>query len=132
MDKQRIEMLEKGIHENFTVGVPFLEQVKKLRNAGIDRYYTDLFALQNTYYASDGSSYTAQLPLSHPRVRGEAFSESEMVDALHANQQGMINYPEFLNRIIKAGVVSYSVYLLGHQVHYMGTKGEVYVQHFPQ
>lgn len=132
MDKKIIHILEQGIEENFSKGIPFPEYVKKMMDLDVERYCTDLIALQNTYYAADGSSYTAKLPLPHFPGKGDEFCQVDVVDALRTIQQGAITYPEFLNRIIKAGVVSYSVYILGKQVHYMGAKGEIHIEHFPQ
>jgi uncharacterized protein YbcV (DUF1398 family) len=131
MDKQRIEMIEQSIKKNFTDGIPFPEWIGTLINAKIDRYYADLVAFQTTYYAMDDSIYRATIPLLNPSARGQSFSETDLTNAIRAAQQGAIGYPEFLNRALKAGVVSYTVYLSGKQVQYMGTKGEIHVEHFP-
>lgn len=132
MDKQRTEMIEQSLKKNFSVGIPFPEWIKTLIEAKIDRYYADLVAFQTTYYATDGTTYTTHIPLLNPSTRGESFSETDLVNAIRASQQGVIGYPEFLNRALKAGVVSYTVYLSGKQVQYMGAKGEIHVEHFPQ
>lgn len=130
-DEKKIHMIEQGIQDNFTGNKPFPEWVAALMGAGIERYYTDLVALTVTHY-STGDVYTTILPYPNPPVRGEVFSENELIEAIRASQQQEINYPEFLNRAIKAGVVSYTVFFLGKQVHYFGAKGEVHIEHFPQ
>jgi DNA-binding MarR family transcriptional regulator/uncharacterized protein YbcV (DUF1398 family) len=130
-DKKAIDMIEQGIQENFKRNKPFPEWVATLKDAGIERYYADLVALQVTYYSTD-HAHTAKLPYLNPPTRGEIFSEDELVGAIRASQRGEILYPEFLNRAIKAGVVSYTVYLSGKQVQYMGEKGEIHIEHFPR
>jgi uncharacterized protein YbcV (DUF1398 family) len=103
MNKEHFETIEQSIQKNFAEGIPFPEQVKMLMGLGVDRYYTDLIALQNTYYTNCGSSYTAKLPYASPCSLGSTFSQTEVIDAIRASQRGSISYPEFLNRIAKAG-----------------------------
>lgn len=132
MNQETINIIEKGLQASFTGENSFPEVVKNLINAGIERYYTDLIAFQKTFYATDGSTYTAKLPYSNPPVPGEIFAEKDIAEAIKAIQRGEIIYPEFLNRAIKAGVVSYTVYFLGKQVQYNGAKGEIHTENFPR
>lgn len=132
MNKDVINIIERAEQASFTGGISFPERVKSLIEAGIQHYYVDLIALQTTYYASDESMYTAKLPYPNPPARGEVFSKKEVIEALRAIQRGEISYPDFLTHIIKAGVINYTAFLLGKQVHYLGAKGEIYIEHFPQ
>ena len=132
MSKDVIKIIEHGEQASFKGELSFPERVKSLIDAGIERYYIDLTGVQAIYYATDGSMYTAKLPYPNPPVRGDIFSEKDVVEAVRAIQRGEIIYPEFLNRIIKAGVVNYTAFLGGKQVHYIGAKGEIYIEHFPQ
>lgn len=54
-----------------------------------------------------------------------------MVQALRAIQGRVIDYGEFLRRIMKAGAVSYDVFLDGRKAIYTGGKGDFYVENFP-
>lgn len=132
MNKSTIDIIEHGLQATYKGEMGFLDWVKILIQEGIERYYADLVAQQVTYYTTDGSVYTTKL--LHPQAsRGDVpFSEKGVIDALRANQQGEIFYPEFLNRAIKAGTVNYTIFLLGKQAHYIGAKGEIYIELFPQ
>ena len=132
MKQETIDIIERNMQASFSGEYTFPQIVKNLIEAGIERYYTDLIGLQNIYYTTDGSFYTSKLPYSQPPKRGEIFSEKDVIDAVRTIQRGEIIYPEFLNRVLKAGTVSYNAFLLGRQVHYVGAKGEIYIEPFPQ
>ena len=131
MNKEIIKIIEDSTIKNFTKEDSFPERVKTLIDAGIERYYTDLSGIQTIYYGTDGATYTEKMPYPNPPKRGDTFSEKDIIEALRTIQRGEIRYPDFLNRIIKAGVVNYTVFLLGGQAHYVGNKGEIYIEHFP-
>ena len=132
MKQDTIDIIEQGIQATYKGEMGFLDWVKILLGAGIERYYADLVARQVTYYATDGSVYTAKLPHPTAATSGVIFSEEDIKNGLLANQRGEIIYPGFLSCALKAGVVNYTVFLLGKQAHYIGGKGEIYIQHFPQ
>lgn len=132
MRQETIDIIEHGIHATYEGKMGFPEWVQILINAGIERYYADLVAQQITYYATNGSIYTAKLPHPKASMSGITFSEKGVIDALRTVQRGEIIYPEFLNRAIKAGTVNYTIFLLGKQAHYIGSKGEIYIENFPQ
>ena len=132
MDKRTMDIIEHNLKGSFSGEHTFPEAVKNLIAAGIERYYIDLVALKKTYYAMDGTHCTIQLPYQNDLKTGESFSEKEVIDALRTIQRGDIIYPEFLNRIIKAGTVNYTAFLLGKQVHYVSAKGEIYIEYFPE
>jgi len=132
MDKRIIDIIERNLKESFSGEYTFPEVVKNLIAAGIERYYTDLVALKTTYYATDGSHCTIQSPYPNSFKTGENFSEKDVIEAVRTIQRGEINYPEFLNRIIKAGTVNYTAFLLGKQVHYVGANGQIHIEHFPE
>lgn len=131
MNKEIINIIEDSTKKSFTKEDAFPERVKTLIGAGIERYYTDLSGIKTIYYGTDGATYTEKMPYPNPPKRGDTFSEKDIIEALRAIQQGEITYPDFLNRIIKAGVVNYTVFLLGRQAHYVGGKGEIYIERFP-
>lgn len=130
MNKEIIDIIESTVQGSFKGELSFPEVVKKLMDADIERYYTDLIAFQKIYYVADGSVHTLKLPYNNSPERGE-FSEKDVIEAVRTIQRGEIDYPEFLGRIIKAGVVNYTAFLLGKQVHYVGARGEIYIEHFP-
>jgi uncharacterized protein YbcV (DUF1398 family) len=131
MNKDIVHIIERSTQKSFTKEGSFPERVKTLMDAGIERYYTDLTGIQTIYYGTDGSIYTEKMPYPNPPSRGEKFSEKDVIEALGAIQRGEIIYPEFLNHIIKAGVVNYTIFLSGNRAHYLGAKGEIYIEAFP-
>ena len=131
MNKKIIDVIEHNQKASFSGESTFPEIVGNLMNARIVRYYADLVALQKIYYERDGSIYVSKLPYPNPPQMGEQFSEKQIIEALRSTQQGKIDYTEFLDRIIKAGTVNYTVFIHGKQAHYIGAKGEIYIEHFP-
>lgn len=105
--------------------------VKKLTEAGVERYYADLVRLETTYYWGE-ESFRAELLLKNPETIAEEFSEKGVRDAIHAIQKGEIDYTTFLHQIMQSGSVGYIVYLKGAQVHYLGRKGNLWIEHFPR
>jgi uncharacterized protein YbcV (DUF1398 family) len=109
----------------------FPEKVKTLAEKGVDWYYADLIQHQQTYYGRDESTYTTALPLVTTPKSSTDFSETKVIEALRAIERGDITYPEFLTRIAQAGTVSYTIFLRGKKVLYVGAKGETYTEPFP-
>lgn len=131
MNKNTIEIIEYNQRASFSGEYTFPEVVRNLVDTGIERYYVDLVGLQKIYYAGAGSLYVSKLSYPTPFPIGEKFSEKEVIEALRAIQKGRISYPDFLDLIMKAGTVNYTVFIHGKQVHYVGSKGEIYIENFP-
>lgn len=110
----------------------FPEVIKKLTEAGIERYYADLVRLENTYYGKSLETYRDQMLLDGAKDIEEDFSKEGIRSAIAESQGGEIDFATFLQRAMKSGVVSYTVFIKGAQVHYFGRKGEVWVEHFPR
>lgn len=110
----------------------FPEVVKKLLEAGVERYYVDLINLENTYYGNNDEIYRCELILEEKKKIDNRFSEPLVGETIRQIQRGEIDYLEFLQRIMKAGVVYYTVFLKGKQVFYGGREGELWIEKFPQ
>lgn len=110
----------------------FPEVAKRLQEAGIERYYADLVRLEKTFYTQGHETYCDKIPLQEPKSIETEFSEEGVRSAIKDIQGGEINYTNFLHRIMKSGVVSYTVFLKVAQAHYTGRKGEIWVGHFPR
>ena len=110
--------------------ITFPETVKRLSLTGVERYCADLVKLEKIYYAADGQSHVELLPLSNPPAIAVTFSQNLLNEALLAIQTGKIDYPEFLRRIMAAGVVYYDVFIVGAKAIYTGRLGDFYVQNF--
>jgi len=110
--------------------VTFPERIKNLSKIGIERYYVDLMKLEITYYSQDSNFYVEALPIENIPAMAIDFDKAKVIAAIQANQQGKIDYQSFLREIIAAGTVSYTVYLDGKQVVYIGRKGESHTENF--
>ncbi|VVC77161.1 hypothetical protein AQUSIP_24880 [Aquicella siphonis] len=110
--------------------VSFPERIRNLSKIGIERYYVDLMKLEITYYSQDGESYVERMPIENLPALANDFNQAKVIEAIRAAQKGEIDYPAFLRNIIAAGTVSYTVYLDGEQVIYVGRKGESHTEKF--
>jgi uncharacterized protein YbcV (DUF1398 family) len=111
-------------------GTPFAEIVRRLAEAGVERYHVDLSRDEVTYYLPGGESHA--FPAGRPQ---EAIAEGFDSDAVRATvkavQRGEFLYPEFLRRIMAAGCVGYFTQIAGRRVQYIGRTGDTYVEPFP-
>ncbi len=121
------EISEKSLAGKIT----FPEVVRQLLESGIESYRVDLVQNQKTFYSQDGEAYTKNFDFKGPAIAPE-FSTAKTVAAIRASQTGQINYTEFLNQVMQAGVSSYTACLTGRKVVYMGRKGDSHVEHFPK
>jgi len=109
----------------------FPEVVRRLLDAGVDSYFCDLAAREETFYMSDGKTHSEKMTLASAQIALE-FSPSEVVAAIRGAQADTIRYPEFVKRSVAAGVIAYWAFLAGKRVIYFGRKGEFHVEEFPR
>lgn len=109
----------------------FPEVVRRLLEAGVESYFTDLAGGQETLYLSEGKTHTEKMSL-HTSPVGPEFSSEGIVAAIRAAQADTIRYPEFIERAVRSGVVGYWAFLTGKKVIYFGRKGEFHVEEFPR
>ena len=110
--------------------VSFPERIQNLSKMGIERYYVDLMKLEIIYYSQDGDFYVEPMLIDNIPEIAINFDKEKVIEAIRANQQGKIDYQTFLREVIEAGTVSYTVYLNGKQVIYVGRKGESHIENF--
>lgn len=108
----------------------FPEVINKLISAGIERYIVDLVGLKKIYYSEQGEAYFTTLDFSVLEV-ASTLDETAIKNALHAIQQGNIDYRTFLQHIVIAGCCHYEVFITGKKVIYFGRDGSQYVELFP-
>jgi uncharacterized protein YbcV (DUF1398 family) len=110
--------------------VPFPEVVRRLHEAGVERYHVDLTRDETTYYLPCGESHV--FATGGPRVAiTEPFDAAAVEGAVWASQRGKIAFPEFLRRIAAAGCVGYFTQIDGRRVQYVGRTGDMHVEPFP-
>ena len=110
--------------------ITFPEVVKKLMDAGIERYHADLMRSEKTYYLPNGQS---EVVPSHAVgiVPPQEFSAQGVDDAVRAVQAGKIRYKAFCERVAAAGCVGYFVSIAGKRAVYYGRTGDSHVERFP-
>jgi uncharacterized protein YbcV (DUF1398 family) len=109
----------------------FPEVVGMLISAGVESYRCDLLRADDTFYMTNGQTHVEKMSLPAVQIPAE-LSASGIIAAIRAAQADEIRYPEFLNRAIAAGVVSYWVFISGKKVIYFGRKGDFHVEEFPR
>jgi uncharacterized protein YbcV (DUF1398 family) len=126
-----IEPLRKALRDSEAGAVTFPQVIGTLIASNCEGYYKDLAARTITYYLADGATHTEPLSISTPPIP-EAFDEAAVVAAIRAAQQDEVRYPEFIVRAVNAGTAAYRVHITGKRVIYLGRKGDMHVEHFPQ
>lgn len=110
--------------------IPFSEVVRRLHEAGVERYHVDLTRDETTYYLPSGESHV--FATGGPRDPiAEPFDAAAVEGAVRAIQRGEIVFPEFLRRILAAGCVGYFTQIAGRRVQYVGRTGDMHVEPFP-
>jgi uncharacterized protein YbcV (DUF1398 family) len=109
----------------------FPESIKRLKEIGIERYYTDLVRMEKIYYSHNGESHVERMPIDNMPELAETFNEAKVIEALRSIQNGETDYHVFIRSIVAAGIANYIVYIDGRHVNYIGRKGELYTEKFP-
>ena len=125
--KAVMEECSKGSDEE---RLSFPDVVKKLADAGVERYHADLCRSEKTYYLPDGSSHVVTSP-QHAAGPAHNFSPASISAAVRAIQAGKIGYREFCARIAAAGCAGYFVTLAGRRAVYYGRSGDEFIEWFP-
>ena len=110
--------------------ITFPEVVRRLAEAGVELYYTDLLTPSKTYYAGN-TTYTVDCSLQSKEV-ADIFKSEAVIRAIRQIQSGQIQYQEFIKNIMTSGVVCYIVFIKGRKAIYFGKHGEQHVEEFPK
>lgn len=110
--------------------IHFSEVISQLWGAGVESYHVDYRSGRTTYYLPDGR--TADFIFERPQHGiAHAFDVDAVRAAILGAQQGQVMYPEFKLLSQRAGCVSYTVWIAGRHVLYMGRRGETHIERFP-
>lgn len=131
MDQETQAIIEAGVAASLAGTGNFGEHVAALMARGVESYRVDYRQRASTYFMPSGASHTVAFPALDQPI-GEAFDQPAIVAAIQGSQQGVVKYPEFLERSMRAGCVGYVVWLAGRHVSYFGRRGETHVEPFPQ
>lgn len=125
-----ITVIKGSLEASFNNQATFPEHVKTVASVGVTRYEIDLLNHQAKYYWQDDTSHTIALPAMAPPSDANSFSKPAVKAAIAEIQQGAIDYPTFLKRIIAAGIKGYEVNIDAGKVVYQG-ETENYTEAFP-
>lgn len=109
--------------------IVFPEVVRRLAEAGIERYHADLVMAAKTFYTPGGE--VVQVACHRGDAPAMAWNPAKVAAAVCASQRGEIQYREFCARIAAAGCVGYFVSLAGRRATYYGRTSETHVELFP-
>lgn|SRR5690606_20983146 len=124
------QVIEESVAASYAGTRDFPTHVQAVVGQGVESYRVDFREHASAYFMPNGQSHTIDMP-AHPVPIADAFDEPSVVAAIRAIQQGQILYPEFVDRIMRAGCVGYIVWLAGRHVAYFGRRGETYIERFP-
>jgi uncharacterized protein YbcV (DUF1398 family) len=110
-------------------GTPFPEIVRRLSEAGVERYHVDLSRDETTYYLPSGAAHAFRLGLGGLPI-ADTFDAGAVEEAVRGAQRGEVPYPEFVRRIKTAGCVEYHTRITGRRVQYLGRTGDMHVEPF--
>lgn len=128
--QERVAVIQECKDQSLQGKITFPEVVRRLHEAGIERYHVDLTRDEATYYLPCGESHA--FATGGPRESiAEAFDAAAVERTVRAIQRGEIIFPEFLRRIMTAGCVGYFTQIAGRRVQYVGRTGDMHVEHFP-
>jgi uncharacterized protein YbcV (DUF1398 family) len=129
MDPQVKDVMIEATRASDEERITFPEVVKKLMQAGVERYHADLVRGERTYYLPNGESETVK-GRAVANAPAQGFSAAGVDAALKAIQGGKIQYRIFCRRIAEAGCVGYMVSLARQRAVYYGRAGDIHVEWF--
>lgn len=127
----KIEILEQTVQDSLSGDKKFPQIVGALISEGVESYHVDFARAENKYYDAQGRSITVPQPHAFPPAADEFDGESVKA-SIKKSQQGLINYPTFIQEVADAGCAYYIAFLAGKRVIYFGRKGVFHVEHFPK
>lgn len=130
MDTNIKQIIEDSVAASYAGTRDFPTHVLAVASQGVESYQVDFRQHASTYFLPNGQSHTVDLP-AHPVPIAEAFDVASVVATIRAVQQGEIRYPEFIDRVMRAGSVGYIVWIAGRHVTYFGRRGETHIERFP-
>jgi uncharacterized protein YbcV (DUF1398 family) len=130
MNIEQVLLIQGCVRGSLTSEMNFPQIVGRLASAGIERYHADYSRQENTYYLACGASLVVTVP-HEPHTTGAEFSTSDVQAAIGQSQREEHTYVDFVRKTMIAGCVGYIVQITGRKVIYMGRKGEMHIEHFP-
>jgi len=125
------EIIHQTVREVLAGEVVFPEVVRRLLAAGVEYYHVDYVRLSKSYYGADGNVVVTPIHYEGlPPVASDFDSAALRADLLDSQKNGQ-HYCDFTIRAMQAGVQSYTAFLRGKRVTYLGRQGDQHVEWFP-
>jgi uncharacterized protein YbcV (DUF1398 family) len=111
---------------------PFPEIVRRLSEAGFERYAVDFCRGTWTGYAPGGDSVAVDAAHRNAQI-GPGFDVDAVKAAIREAQAfaPSYTYAGFCEKVMRAGCVGYAVSFPGRRAVYSARTGEAHVEHFP-
>ncbi|MDR6153052.1 uncharacterized protein YbcV (DUF1398 family) [Acidovorax delafieldii] len=110
--------------------IHFGEVVGQLIDARVESYRVDYRSGRTTYYLPDCA--TAEFIFERPQQGiADTFDGEAVRAAIVGAEKGRVMYPEFKRLSQSAGCVGNTVWIAGRHVTYLGRRGEMHVERFP-
>ena len=111
--------------------ISFPEVVQQLLSAGVEYYHVDYIGLRKTFYGSAGDLVVTPITYEGlPPVAADFDVEGLRAAILDSQRHGQA-YRDFTRRAMAAGVQSYTAFLRGKRVTYVGRQGDQHIEWFP-
>ena len=114
-----------------TGSLPFPDIVGRLIQEGVEHYQVDYLVLQFRFYDALGGVVLAPLAYEDLPPVNEVFDLPVLKAVIQDSQTQGQPFRDFCVRAMQAGVQSYSVFLRGQRVLYVGRQGDHHVEWFP-
>lgn len=111
-------------------GFPFLAEC--LKQAGVINNTWTLPSCESIYVFEEGAVVNVGTPLISGMADVPVFNQEKLIEVLRADQEGKTTFEEFLMGAWNAGVTHYNVDFINRKVVYIGAKGEVYSENYPE
>lgn len=130
MTQAQIKAVEECARLSAAGEIHFVEVIQRLVANDIERYHADYSRDETTYYAASGGSCIVPMAVEHGEI-AQPFSPGGVESAVRQSQRGEIMYPKFTKQAVAAGCVGYFVLIAGKCVQYLGRRGEIHTEWFP-
>lgn len=130
MDPETRAVIEAGVAASLAGSGNFGEHVAALMRRGVESYRVDFRQRSSSYFMPSGEAHSVPLNTVEAPI-ADAFDQPAIVAAIRGSQQGVVKFPEFVERVMGAGCVGYIVWIAGRHVAYFGRRGETHLEQFP-
>jgi len=113
----------------FTGRMPFSSLVTTLEKMGVESYRVDMAQQSTCYHMLNGEVMSESFHFDGDMAQD--FDDGEIRLAILDLKQNHLEHKEFLKRIMKAGITSYTIFMKGRKIIFYGRNGDSYLENFP-